>query len=81
MTFTYDDLPYPSLTYADTHPSRLATLAKLFGLIPPLVTTCRILELGCGDGTNLIAIAQTLPQAHCIGIDFSNGLSCHLKLV
>jgi len=29
------------------------------------------LELGCGDGTNLIAIAQSLPQASLSGIDFS----------
>jgi methyltransferase-like protein/trans-aconitate methyltransferase len=67
----YDEIPYASLVYADTHPSKLATLATLFGLTPPAVKTCRLLELGCGDGTNLIAIAQTLPQAQCWGIDAS----------
>jgi tRNA G46 methylase TrmB len=66
---TYDEIPYASLVYADTHPNKLATLATLFGLNPPAVKTSRILELGCGDGTNLIAIAQTLPQAQCWGID------------
>ncbi len=66
---TYDEIPYVSLVYADTHPNKLATLATLFGLTPPAVKTSRILELGCGDGTNLIAIAQTLPQAQCWGID------------
>jgi methyltransferase-like protein/ubiquinone/menaquinone biosynthesis C-methylase UbiE len=65
----YDDIPYPSLVYTDTHPNRLATLATLFGLKPPPIATSRILELGCGDGTNLIAIAQTLPAAQCWGID------------
>jgi methyltransferase-like protein/ubiquinone/menaquinone biosynthesis C-methylase UbiE len=68
---SYDDIPYPSLVYSDTHPNKLATLATLFGLHPPSVINCRILELGCGDGTNLIAIAQTLPQAQCYGVDFS----------
>ena len=68
---TYDEIPYSSLAYADTHPNKLATLAALFGLTPPIVKTCRLLELGCGDGTNLIAIAQTLPQAQCWGIDAS----------
>ncbi len=68
---TYDDIPYPSLVYTDTHPSKLATLGTLFGLKPPLVATCRVLELGCGDGTNIIAIAQSLPQASLLGIDFS----------
>lgn len=67
----YDEIPYASLVYADTHPSRLATLAALFGLTPPAIKTCRLLEFGCGDGTNLIAIAQTLPQAQCWGIDAS----------
>lgn len=65
----YDDIPYPSLVYTDTHPNRLASLATLFGIKPPSVATSRILELGCGDGTNLIAIAQTLPAAQCWGID------------
>jgi len=68
---TYDEIPYPSLVYTDTHPNKLATLATLFDIQPPPITNCRILELGCGDGTNLIAIAQSLPHANCIGIDFS----------
>jgi methyltransferase-like protein/ubiquinone/menaquinone biosynthesis C-methylase UbiE len=68
---TYDKIPYPSLVYADTHPGRLATLARLFGIKSPPITKSRILELGCGDGANLIAIAQSLPKAECWGIDFS----------
>lgn len=68
---SYDEIPYPSLVYTDTHPDRLAMLATLFGLKPPPVATSRVLELGCGDGTNLIAIAQSLPQAECWGIDYS----------
>ena len=59
---SYDKIPYPSLVYPDTHPERLATLARLFGIKSPLITKSRILELGCGDGTHLIAIAQTLPK-------------------
>jgi len=45
---TYDEIPYPSLVYTDTHPSKLAALAMLFGLKPPVVASCRVLELGCG---------------------------------
>ncbi len=68
----YDQLPYPSLVYADTHPSQLASLAALFGLQPPpLSTGCQVLELGCADGTNLIAMAQTLPKVQFLGIDAS----------
>jgi methyltransferase-like protein/2-polyprenyl-3-methyl-5-hydroxy-6-metoxy-1,4-benzoquinol methylase len=68
---SYDYVPYPSLVYTDTHPGKLATLARLFGIKSPPIAKCRILELGCGDGTNLIAIAQSLPRAECWGIDFS----------
>ena len=28
-----------------------------------------MLELGCGDGANALAIAQTLPEAHVVGLD------------
>lgn len=68
---SYDEVPYPSLVYPETHPTQLATLATLFGLQPPSVSQSQILELGCGDGTNLIAIAQSLPHAQCVGIDAS----------
>ena len=30
-----------------------------------------MLELGCGDGANALAIAQTLPDAHVVGVDAS----------
>ena len=69
---SYDEVPYPSLVYPETHPAQLATLATLFGLHPPPVSHCRLLELGCGDGTNLIAIAQSLPHIQCLGIDSSS---------
>ena len=36
-TNSYDDVPYESMPFAQTHPSRLATVATLFGLKPPPV--------------------------------------------
>ena len=71
ITHTYDDFPYLCLIRPDIQPRHLATLATLFNLHPPLLTTARILELGCGNGINLLAIAQSWPQAHCLGIDYS----------
>ena len=67
----YDVVPYPSHAYPETHPDRLKVMAVLFGLDPPPVETSRILEIGCGDGSNIIPIAFSLPQAHCVGIDFA----------
>ena len=60
---TYDEMPYEGHAYAQTHPSRLAVVATLFGLDPPPVETCRVLELGCASGGNLIPMAEGLPNA------------------
>lgn len=68
---TYEALPYQSMPLAYTHPDRLATIATLFGMQPPAVHQARILELGCGDGHNLTAIATSLPEAECVGVDLS----------
>jgi len=67
----YDEVPYPGHPYAQTHPDRLATMATLFGLdaVPP--GTSSVLELGCGDGGNLIAMAMHMPAARFVGIDIS----------
>ena len=46
-------------------------MGRLFGLSPPPVERCRVLELGCGDGGNLLPIAYALPGTECVGIDLS----------
>jgi SAM-dependent methyltransferase len=65
----YAEVAYPGYAYPATHPARLEVLARLFGLTPAKAESCRVLELGCGDGANALAIAQTLPGAEVIGID------------
>ena len=69
---TYDDVPYTSLPFAQTHPDRLAALARLFGVEAPPLERCRVLELGCASGGNLIPMALTLPGAEFVGIDLSS---------
>ena len=68
----YDTVPYPSAIYPQTHPDRLATLAQLFGMKPAPVEGARVLELGCGDGSNLIAMAATLPAGRFHGVDLAS---------
>ena len=68
---SYDDVPYPGAAFPQTHPDRLATLARLFGGRPAPVERCRVLELGCGDGGNLIPMAYALPEATFAGIDLN----------
>ena len=70
---SYDEMPYISLPFAQTHPARLAALATLFGMQPPMVESCRVLELGCAAGDNLIPMALVLPGARFLGIDLSAG--------
>ena len=68
---TYDVVPYESFPFPDTHPDRLATLGHLFGLRPPRLANCRVLELGCASGGNLIPMAISMPDAAFVGIDLS----------
>lgn len=65
----YDEVPYEGQPFAQTHPDRLATLGKLFRMTPAPVESCRVLELGCGEGANLIPMALVLPASEFVGID------------
>jgi methyltransferase-like protein len=67
----YDQIAYRTLPRRQTHPDRLAAMARLFGMNPAPVTACRVLELGCGDGANLIPQAYYLPHSDFIGVDLA----------
>lgn len=54
-----------------THPEHLATLGIFFGMHPPLIENCSVLELGCGDGNSLLAHAFNLQNAHFVGVDLA----------
>jgi cyclopropane fatty-acyl-phospholipid synthase-like methyltransferase len=68
---SYDEVPYESHPYPQTHPDRLATVAKLLGLNPAMPDKCRVLELGCAGGGNLIPMAYGLPESQFLGVDLS----------
>lgn len=67
------ELPYASFSYYGTHPDRLSTFAKLFGLTPAPSDACRVLELGCASGGNLLPMAAEFPASQFVGIDLSPG--------
>ena len=69
--FSYDEVPYESHPFAQTHPSRLFTIGTLFGMRPTPVQRCRVLELGCAAGGNLIPMAEYLPDSEFVGLDLS----------
>lgn len=68
---TYDEVPYPPQVFKETQPDKLATIATVFGMQPPPVKQCRVLELGCASGYNLMAMAQAIPAGEFVGIDLS----------
>jgi len=68
---SYDEVLYPGYPYAQTHPDRLATLGTLFGMNPAPVDRCRVLEIGCGNGANLIPMAHGLPGSEFVGFDLA----------
>jgi methyltransferase-like protein/ubiquinone/menaquinone biosynthesis C-methylase UbiE len=68
---TYDSVLYPSYTHPQTHPERLAVVGAAMGLRPAPPGRSRVLELGCGNGANLIPMACGLPESEFVGIDLA----------
>jgi SAM-dependent methyltransferase len=65
----YDELPYRSFPIEWTAPERLALASLLHGGPRQRLDEYRVLELGCGDGTNLIPMAYYRRHAEFVGID------------
>lgn len=68
---SYDIVPYPSHPFRQTHPERLYAMARMFGLTPVDITNCRVLEIGCAGGGNIIPMAEMLPDSQFVGFDLS----------
>jgi SAM-dependent methyltransferase/methyltransferase-like protein len=68
---SYDLVAYPVYTHLQTHPSRLAVIGSIFGMNPAPVNRCRVLELGCGTGSNLTPMAAAFPDSEFVGIDLA----------
>ena len=62
---------YPGGAWEHSHPDRIAANARMYGLQPAPIERCRVLELGCGAGRNLVAMAYGLPHARFTGIELA----------
>ena len=69
--FEYDLLNYPGLVFSNTNPALLACRAATHAVEFTRPDRCRVLELGCGKGTNLLAQAYIFPESEFTGFDLS----------
>lgn len=68
---SYDDLPYESLPLPDTHPDYLRAIARLYGVESAPAESCRVLELGCAGGGNILPLAWYQPNCAVTGVELA----------
>lgn len=68
---SYDAVPYGGGAIVATRPDYLAANARLRGLEAPDASRCRVLDVGCATGGNLMAMALAFPESEFIGVDLS----------
>lgn len=71
ISSSYDNLPYTSKPFSQTHPSNLKAVCSLFDIETPPVEIANILEIGCALGGNIIPLAVQYPEANIVGLDLS----------
>jgi len=67
----YDAVPYEDCPLTESHPDYLSVIGQLFGVPAALPDQCRVLELGCASGGNLIPMAFYWPESTYIGVELS----------
>ena len=67
----YDQTPWPGEGCPQSHPDSVGAIARVFGLRAAPVERCRVLELGCAAGANLVPMAAAFPEATFFGVDLS----------
>lgn len=73
------EVPYTYGYYRETSPSWLRWATYLGGRKPPTSQKIRYLELGCGQGFNLILHAAANPSIEFLGIDFNPSHIAHAQ--
>lgn len=71
QTFAYDEVAYPTPIVPEMYPGRIRAAGLLMGFDFPSASSADVLEIGCGDGFNLLGIAASSPGGHHVGFDLS----------
>ncbi len=69
--FAYDLLKYPAHIHQQMLPALLAPIARVHGVQAASPRKCHLLEVGCGDGLQLITLAMAYPDSRFVGVDMS----------
>ncbi|WP_455374798.1 methyltransferase regulatory domain-containing protein [Kaarinaea lacus] len=67
----YDAVPYEDCPLIQTKPDNLGLIATLFGINAAAPDNCKVLELGCASGGNIIPLAYYWPNSKFTGIELS----------
>lgn len=68
----YNDVPYKSSAFWFTHPRYLEHYAQLWGFQAKPADNCRVLDVGCASGGNIIPMAAYLPNSSFVGVDLAD---------
>jgi len=71
MATAYDIVRYPSSAFPHTHPASLGAQAALVGKRFTPLERARVLEIGCGEGVNLLSMAIGAPKTEFVGVDLA----------
>lgn len=67
----YDTVAYPTAIVSHMTPDRISAAGRFYGWAAPDPATASVLEIGCGDGLNIIGMAAVAPGARHLGFDLS----------
>ena len=69
MPDSYDEVRYPSFPLHQSHPAFISALSVIAGLALAPVERWSVLEIGCGDGSNILPLAFDYPEGRFVGVD------------
>jgi SAM-dependent methyltransferase/methyltransferase-like protein len=71
LSTTDDEILAPGLPVVQSQPDFLAAIGRIRGMQPKAAERASVLEIGCGDGSNLLPLAERYPESTFTGVDGS----------